>query len=117
MKLLIKILLSTLAVLLIGYLLDAVTIDNIQSAAIVAIVLGLLNTFVKPILVFLTIPVTILTLGLFLLVINAGMIMLADRIVDGFRVDGFLMALIFSVLLSITQSILYALFVPKKKKG
>jgi putative membrane protein len=79
------------------------------TAVIVALVLALLNLIVKPILVILTLPVTILTLGLFLLVINAIIILLADSFVSGFGVDGFWIALIFSLLLSIFQSILYSI--------
>jgi len=71
----------------------------------VAVVLGLLNIFLKPILVLLTLPVTIFTLGLFLLVINAGIILLCANLVDGFAVKSFVSALIFSLVLSISQSI------------
>ena len=67
----------------------------------------LLNTFLKPILVFFTFPITIFTLGLFLLVINAGMVLLCDKLVDGFDVASFVTAIIFSVLLSISQWVLY----------
>jgi len=69
----------------------------------------LLNIIVKPVLVILTLPVTILTLGLFLLIINAIIIFLADGFVPGFSVDGWFMAIIFSLLFSLFQSILYSL--------
>jgi len=109
MNFILKILLSAVAVIIIGYFLPGVTVDNYVTAIWVAVLLGILFTILKPILVILTLPVTILTLGLFLLVINAGIILLADNLIDGFNVNGFLTALIFSVLLSITQSILYKL--------
>ncbi|WP_372768078.1 phage holin family protein [Lutibacter sp.] len=108
MNLILKILLTAAAVLIIARFLPGVSIENYTSAIIVAIVLGLLRITVKPILVILTLPVTILTLGLFLLVINALIIMLADNLIDGFYVSGFWIALIFSLILSIFQSFLYS---------
>lgn len=75
----------------------------------VALALAFLNTIVKPVLVLLTIPITFFTLGLFLLVINAGMIMLAERLVKGFHVDNFLWALLFSLILSLFTAILNSL--------
>jgi putative membrane protein len=77
--------------------------------------LGLLNIFVKPILVLFTLPVTLFTLGLFLLVINAILILLCAKIVGGFRVDSFFTALIFSVVLSLSQSVMYGLLKEDKK--
>src|SRR5690349_16098751 len=97
MRLLINLLFSTLAVLITAYLLPHVNVDSFLSALIVAIVLGLLNITIKPLLIIFTIPVTILTLGLFLLVINAIIILIADELISGFSVDGFLWALIFSL--------------------
>ena len=86
-----------------------VRVANFMTSIIVAVVLGLLNIFVKPILVLLTLPVTMLTLGLFLLVINAAIILLCSKIVGGFSVDSFWTALIFSIILSVSQSIIYGL--------
>ncbi|HEY4935074.1 MAG TPA: phage holin family protein, partial [Puia sp.] len=77
------------------------------TAIVLAIVLGILNLFVKPILIILTLPITIFTFGLFLFVINALIILLAARFVNGFRVDGFWWALLFSLLLSVLTSFLY----------
>ena len=108
MKLLLKILLTAAAVLIIAHFLPGVSVENYTSALIVAVVLGILRVTVKPILVILTFPVTILTLGLFLLVINALIIMLADNLIGGFYVAGFWTALLFSLILSIFQSILYS---------
>jgi putative membrane protein len=109
MKLIIRILLTALAVILIAEFLTGVNVTNFWTAVIVAVVLAILNLIVKPILVLLTLPVTILTLGLFLLVINAIIILLAGAFVDGFEVTGFWIALIFSLLLSIFQSILFSI--------
>ncbi|SEP72710.1 putative membrane protein [Hyunsoonleella jejuensis] len=115
MKLIIKLLLNALAVFILAYLLSGVNVDGYVGALIVAIVLSVLNLFVKPILVIFTLPATILTLGLFLLVINAVIILLADKLIDGFAVANFWWALIFSVLLSILQSILHSLLQEDKK--
>lgn len=106
MKLLIRILLSAVAVLFLSYILPGVHVSNYLAAVIVAAIIGLLNIVVKPVLVILTLPITILTLGIFLLVINAFIILFADGLVDGFAVDGFWWALIFSLLLSFLQSLL-----------
>jgi putative membrane protein len=87
-----------------------VHVAGFGTALIVAVVLGLLNIFIKPILVVLTLPVTIVTLGLFLLIINAILILVCTKIVGGFTVDTFWTALLFSIILSLTQSIMYKLF-------
>jgi putative membrane protein len=86
------------------------------SAIMVAVVLAFLNTIVKPILTVLTIPITVLTLGFFLLVINALIIIFAEKLVSGFYVSGFLTALLFSLILSLFTGILNALFGVNEKK-
>ena len=106
MKFLIQIFLSALSVLVTGYLMPGVKIDGFSTALVVAVVLALLNVFLKPILVLLSIPVTILTLGLFLLVVNAAIILIASKLVDGFQVSGFWSALFFSIVLAIINAIL-----------
>lgn len=116
MKLIFRILLTALAVVVIANFLPGVQIANFTNAIIVAVVLGLLRITVKPLLIIFTLPATILTLGLFLLVINAIIILLADYFVDGFAVTGFWVALIFSLLLSLFQSFLYSIFERKEKK-
>jgi putative membrane protein len=107
MNFIVRILISTLAVLATSWLLPdrMVHVDNITTAIIVALVLAFLNSVVKPIFIILTIPVTLISMGLFLLVINAVIILLADYFIDGFRVNGFWAALIFSIVLTIIQSI------------
>lgn len=111
MNLLIKLLISTIIVFVLSYFLPGVHVTNLTGALIVAVVLGLLNTFLKPILILLTIPVTFFTLGLFLLVINAIIILICDYFIAEFYVDGFISALLFSILLSIIQSILNKIFI------
>jgi putative membrane protein len=90
-----------------SYLLDGIKFDSFWSAIVVAIVLAVLNAIIKPILILLTLPITLFTFGLFLFVINALMILLAEKLVDGFSVDGFWWALLFSLLLSLLTSLLY----------
>ena len=116
MNFLIKILLSAVAVLIVSYLLSGVVVESFLSALIVAFVLAILNNIIRPILIVLTIPITIVTLGLFLLVINALMILLASGLVPGFEVAGFWWALLFSLLLSIVNAVLGDLSKPKDQK-
>lgn len=114
-----KIIISAIAVLITAYFFDGVTIGNNQfysgsspelnkltTALLVALVLSFLNSIVKPILTLLSLPITFFTLGFFLLVINAIMILFADKLVDGFKVDGFWTAFWFSLILSIINSFL-----------
>ncbi|RIA10808.1 putative membrane protein [Flavobacteriaceae bacterium MAR_2010_72] len=115
MNLILRILLTAVAVVILAKLLPGVIVDGFLSAVIVAIVLGLLNAILKPILIILTLPITIVTLGLFLLVINACIILMADKFIDGFGVSSFWTALLFSILLSILQSILYSILKDDKK--
>ena len=96
----VRLLLYSVAVLMTAYILPGVDIESFWVAIVVAAVLTLLNAVLKPLLVVLTIPLTFLTFGLFLLVINGLIILLADGIVPGFDVDGFGWALLFSIVLS-----------------
>ena len=96
-----SLLVNSIGIFIIGYLLTGVEIKNFLTALGVAILLGIVNTFVKPILVFLTFPITILTFGLFILVINALMLMLVDALVDGLKIKHFGWAFLYSLLLSI----------------
>jgi len=109
MNFLIKLLITAIAVLVSSYFLPGVGVDSFLIAVLVAAVLALLNALLRPILVLLTIPLTILTLGLFLLVINAVIILLTDGLVPGFHVDGFWWALLFSLILSLVVSVFEAL--------
>lgn len=109
MRFIIKILITAVAVYLAAYLIPGVTINSVQTTVIVALVLALLNTFIKPILIILTIPITIVTLGLFLLVINALMVKWAADLVHGFHVTGWWPALLVSLLVTVVSYILDAL--------
>ena len=116
MNWIVRFLLSGLAVMLTAYLLPGVDVNHYGYALLVAFVISVANVIVKPILVLLTIPITILTLGLFLLVINAGIILLVDYLVTpGFEVNGFWWALAFSLILSIFNSLFGDLSKDKQK--
>jgi putative membrane protein len=108
MNVLVRILITAILVLIIARFLPGVAVDSFSTSIVVAIVLALLNLIVKPILVILTLPVTILTLGLFLLIINGLMIVLCTKIVDGFAVHSFFTAFLFSIILSICQSLVFS---------
>lgn len=97
----------TLAVLLVAYILPGVSIDNLVTAIVAAAVLGILNAFIRPTLVFLTFPITILTLGLFSIIINAFLVILASVLVPGFAVTNFWWALLFSILLSLVNGLFH----------
>ena len=109
MNYILKILLTAVAVLVIGYLLPGVNVDDYGTAIWVAFIVGILFSILKPLLVILTLPVTIVTLGLFLFIINAALILLANHWIDGFSVSGFWTALLFSILLSFFESVLHKL--------
>lgn len=109
MNILISWLISTLAILVTAYLLPGVHVSGFMAAFVTALVLGIVNTVLKPVLVILTLPINVLTLGLFTLVINALLILLTTYIVPGFTVDNFLWALLFGLVLSIINSFLQRL--------
>lgn len=104
MKLILNILISGLAVFLSAYLLPGVEVDGFLTAILVAVVLGLVNAVIKPIFVLFTLPINILTLGLFTFVINALLVMLVSVVITGFTVSNFWWALIFSIVLSFVSS-------------
>ncbi|MCO4294713.1 phage holin family protein [Solitalea sp. MAHUQ-68] len=106
MNLIVRLIITAAVAFGLSYILPGVHINSFATALILAVVLGILNAVVKPILVILTFPITILTLGLFMLVINFLIIYFAERVVEGFSVDGFWWAIIFSFLLSLVTSIL-----------
>jgi len=116
MNWIIRLLLNGLAVALTAYILPGVSVINYGTAILVALVLAIVNVLVKPVLIILTIPITLLTLGLFLLVINAAIILLVDNLIGGFEVDGFWWALLFSLLLSIFNSIFNDLAGKKRER-
>ncbi|MEE9348699.1 MAG: phage holin family protein [Flavobacteriaceae bacterium] len=109
MNTILKLLLTAVAVLVISSILPGVTVVDFDAAFKVSLVLGLLKIFIRPIIIFSTLPITIVTLGLFLFVINTSLILMTDYFLDGFTVNGFWIALLFSLLLSASQSVLYSL--------
>lgn len=104
---------TTLAVLGGSYLIPGVSLDGVWPAIWVALFLGLVNVTLKPILIVLTLPINILTLGLFTFVINGALFLLISSVIQGFAIDGFLTAILFSIVLSILNSILSTLFSDK----
>ena len=107
MRFIVNILITAVAVYIISKLLSPyVAINSFATAIIFALVLAVLNFIVKPLIIILTLPVTIVTLGLFLLVINVLIILLADKFVSGIKIDGFLWAFIFGILLSVITTVL-----------
>jgi putative membrane protein len=117
MRFIIRITVTTLAVFLIATLLPGVQVQNLGWAILVSVVLVLMNVYVKPMLVFLTLPITVFTLGFFLLVINACIILFTSHVLDGgFKVDGFWIAMLFSVLLSVVTSLMERLIEPEKDR-
>ena len=110
MRWIINLLITAVVVYVLSKLLEPhVVINSFTTAVIFALVLALLNAIVKPLLILLTLPLTIITLGLFLLVINVLIILLADKFVSGINIDGFLWAFIFGLLLSILSTVLQKL--------
>jgi putative membrane protein len=116
MKTLLQIILTGIIVLILSNVLGGVYVSDFFTAIVVAALLALLNIFVKPILLILTLPVTVVTFGLFLLVINAIIILMADGLVGGFEVDGFWWAVLFSILLSFLQSLIFSLAERPKRR-
>ncbi|MCH2215666.1 MAG: phage holin family protein [Flavobacteriales bacterium] len=104
MNVIVKLLLNALLVFALSWALPGVEVGGFWTALVVAVILGFLNIFVKPLLIIITIPVTILSLGLFLLVINALVIQMAAWIVDDFYVSSFWVALLFSLILSVMNA-------------
>ena len=109
MKLILRLLITSLLVLIIAHIMRGVSVDEFSTALTVAILLSFLNIFIKPILILLTLPVTVLSIGLFLLVINAFLILLCDHFIVGFKVQSFWTAMLFSIILSLSQSLAYKL--------
>lgn len=106
MSIIINWLISAVVIMIAAYLLPGVTVDGLVAALVVAVVLGAINAFIKPVLVVLTLPINILTLGLFTLVIDALLIMLAASVVPGFGVANFWWALVFGILLGVISFVL-----------
>ena len=104
MQILISWIVSAMVVFAVAYVLPSVVVENFTSALVVALVLGIINAFLKPVLLILTLPINVLTLGLFTFVVNAILILLVSKIVPGFVVNSFLAAFIFGIVLSIANT-------------
>lgn len=113
MSILLKWLIAAIAILLTAYIIPGITISGFWAALWLAVFLGAINIILKPILIVLTLPINILTLGLFTFVINALLILLASSVIKGFYVDGFWVAMLFSIVLSIVSYVLNSLFETK----
>jgi len=105
MKIILQIVIGALALLGVAYLIPGVDVDSFYAALIAAIILGVLNFFVRPVLLLLTLPITIVTLGLFTFVINAVLFWFAASFIDGFSVSSFWTALIGSILVTVATSV------------
>ena len=114
MNFILRLLISGIVAYVLSKVLSGIHISSITTAIIFALVLACLNAIVKPILVLLTLPITVITLGLFLFVINALIILLAAKLMNGIRIDGFWWALIFSIILSVFSSAINAVFADKR---
>lgn len=102
-------LINTISIFAVSYMLPGVGVDSFVTALIVAVVMALLNVTLKPLLILVTIPLTIITFGLFLLVINVLVLFAADALIDGFQIAGFWWALLFSFLVSLVNSVIFGL--------
>lgn len=115
MKFLLKLLITAVNAFVLAHILPGIEIDTIYVAVLIAFVLAILDATIKPLLILLTFPVTILTLGMFLFVINACIVLAAEYVIDGFRVDGFWSAVLFSIILSFFNSFVHKRAFPTKK--
>ncbi|MFN3716446.1 MAG: phage holin family protein [Thiobacillus sp.] len=114
MRLLLLWILNAVALLAVTYLLPSIQVDGFGPALLAALVLGFINTLVRPLLALLTLPITVITLGLFYLVLNGLLFWLASALIPGFQVDGFVSALLGALLYGVIAWVLSAL-VPGKK--
>jgi putative membrane protein len=114
MKFLIALLINGLVVYAASSILSGVSVGGYLDAIIVGLLLAIVNTFIRPILTFLTLPITILTLGLFLLFVNGAMVLLVDWFLSGFRVDGWFWAIVFSLILALLNLLTGGLKLDKK---
>jgi putative membrane protein len=107
MNFLLRIFVTALVAFALANFLKGIHVNEFSTALIFALVLAVLNVLIKPVLIILTLPLTIITLGLFLLVVNTLVVLLASRLVDGFRIDSFWWGLLFALLLSFVNAVLF----------
>ena len=106
MNIFLKLIVLIIAVFVASYIIPGVTISSTSTLIVVSIVLGVVNAFLKPILVILTFPLTVITLGVFLLILNGLLVLLVSSIVPGFHVSGIFTAILFSIVVSVVGSLL-----------
>lgn len=116
MNFLLRILISALVAFGLAYVLKGIHVDSFWTALVFALVLAVLNVLVKPILIILTLPLTIMTLGLFLFVVNTLVVLLASKLIDGFSIDNFWWGLLFALLLAFITSVITK-EIDKEKRG
>jgi len=116
MNFLLRILIIAIVAFGLAYVLSGVQVNSFWTALVFALVLAVLNILVKPILIILTLPLTIITLGLFLFVVNALVVLLASRLIDGFQIRNFWWGLLFALLLSLITSVVFKEMDKEKKK-
>lgn len=117
MKLLLIWFLNALALLTVAYVLPGITVDGFTAALVAALILGLINTLLRPLLILLTLPVTVVTLGLFILVINGLLFWFAGSVLKGFEVSGFWVGVLGALLYSIFSSVLAMIFFDRQSKS
>ena len=115
-QILLKLIFNVLIVLGCTYLFPFVDVTDMRSAVLFVVVMGLLNIFIKPLLTLLTIPITVFTLGFFLLIVNAVIVMMADYMIDGFHIDSFWHSFLFGLVLSLSNTV-FESFTKKKKEA
>lgn len=106
MVLLLRWILFALAIMLTAWLIPGIEVDGFKSAMLVVVIMALINIFIKPLLVFVTLPINILTLGLFIFIINAALLLLLGKVAPGFEVDGFLSAFLGSIVISFLGTVI-----------
>lgn len=109
MAIIVNLIVTAIAVIISAYLLPGVTVTGFMPALVVAILLAIINAFVRPVLLALTLPINVMTIGLFTFVLNALLVLLVSELVPGFRVDGFWWALLFSIILAIINGIIFSI--------
>ena len=115
MKLILRWFVSAISIFIIAYFIEGISIAGVEAALLAAAVLGIVNTFIRPLIKLLALPITLATLGLFSLIINGAFLMLTAKLVDGFVVNGLITALIGSILISFVNMIISNLVGVKKK--
>jgi putative membrane protein len=117
LRLIIKWAILTASILIVSYLLEGIKVASFPSALIAAALLGILNSVIRPLLILLTLPINLITFGIFIFVINAGLLMLVSRLIPGFYVEGFWTAVFGSILISITNGLLNWLIKDSRPSG